>query len=395
MFGGLARKIDRGGRRSPSVRVVRALPVRAGLRVQATPAGTLKDMSARRITLACALVAAVAAPTSAALAATPKQDTPASAPGVPGAKIPAGVSAGGVDLSGLTVTAAAAKLHGALDPHLARPVAIDIGGEVFRLTTTQAKFRFDAVATAKSALAATPAAPDPAVGGAQVGATVPLVVKHSTTAVRSFVVQTARGARRSARNATLRIGVKHMTVRRSNYGYRMDQPAAYAAINRALADAAASRKLHFKLKQVRPDVNTNDLARRYATIITIDKSERKLRLFKNLKISKRYGVAVGQPAYPTPEGRFNIQSKQVNPVWSVPNSPWAGELGGSTVTGGSAANPLKARWMGVSGSIGIHGTGDDASIGSAASHGCIRMHVRDVIELFRRVPLGTTVLIAS
>ncbi|WP_354699428.1 hypothetical protein DSM112329_05145 [Paraconexibacter sp. AEG42_29] len=355
-------------------------------------------MPARRITLACALVA-VAAPTTVAVAAAPKQaapaPAPAPAPGVPGAKIPAGVSAGGVDLSGLTVTAAAAKLRGELGAHLARPVAVDIGGEVFRLTTTAAKFRFDAVATAKSALTATPAAPDPAQGGAQVGAVVPLVVKHSTTAVRSFVVQTARSARRSSRNATLKIGVKHMTVRRSKPGYRMDQPAAYKAINAALADAAASRKLHFKFKQFRAAVNTNDLAKQYGTILTIDKSERKLRLFKNLKISKRYRVAIGQPAYPTPEGRFNIQSKQVNPVWSVPNSPWAGELAGTTVTGGSAANPLKARWMGVSGSVGIHGTGDDASIGSAASHGCIRMHVGDVIDLFKRVPMGATVLIAS
>ena len=77
----------------------------------------------------------------------------------------------------------------------------------------------------------------------------------------------------------------------------------------------------------------------------------------------------------------------------MPNSPWAGELAGSTVGGGSAANPLKARWMGVSGSVGIHGTGQDYSIGTRASHGCIRMHVQDVKLLYRRVPLGTPVLI--
>ena len=50
--------------------------------------------------------------------------------------------------------------------------------------------------------------------------------------------------------------------------------------------------------------------------------------------------------------------------------------------------------MGVSGSVGIHGTGQDYSIGSRASHGCIRMHVGDVVALFKRVPLGTPVLIA-
>ena len=108
---------------------------------------------------------------------------------------------------------------------------------------------------------------------------------------------------------------------------------------------------------------------------------------------RTYGVAVGQPGYPTPNGRFAIQSKQIDPVWSVPNSPWAGELEGSTVGGGSAANPLKARWLGVAGSVGIHGTGQDWSIGTRASHGCIRMHVADVKLLYRRVKVGTPVLI--
>ena len=128
-------------------------------------------------------------------------------------------------------------------------------------------------------------------------------------------------------------------------------------------------------------------------MITIEQKTFKLRLFKHLKVVKTYKVAVGQPQYPTPRGRFSITSKQVNPVWSVPNSAWAGELAGTTVTGGTAANPLKARWMGLAGGVGIHGTGEDGSIGTRASHGCIRMHVSDVIALYKRVPIGTPVLI--
>ena len=68
-------------------------------------------------------------------------------------------------------------------------------------------------------------------------------------------------------------------------------------------------------------------------------------------------------------------------------------MAGQSVGGGAPDNPLKARWMGVDGSIGIHGTGEPWSIGSRASHGCIRMAVPDVIELFKRVPVGTPVLI--
>jgi murein L,D-transpeptidase YcbB/YkuD len=164
-------------------------------------------------------------------------------------------------------------------------------------------------------------------------------------------------------------------------------------INAALDDPAAARTLHVALKKVSPAVNANDLKRRYGTVITVDRAHFKLRLFKGLKFDKSYMVAVGQSAYPTPTGLFSIQNKQVNPTWSVPNSPWAGELQGTTVEGGSAANPLKARWMGIANGVGIHGTGEDYSIGSAASHGCIRMHVSDVEDLYPRVPVGTSVLI--
>ena len=165
------------------------------------------------------------------------------------------------------------------------------------------------------------------------------------------------------------------------------------AIEQTVADPQAARRIRPGTKQLVPDVRTKELKRVYRTIITIDRDHFRLRLFKKLHIAKRYGVAVGMPAYPTPTGLFHIQSKQVNPTWTAPNSPWAGELAGQSISGTDPTNPLKARWMGVSGSVGIHGTGEPWSIGSRASHGCIRMTVPDVIDLFKRVPLGTPVLI--
>ena len=203
----------------------------------------------------------------------------------------------------------------------------------------------------------------------------------------------AKQVGKPARDAQIKITLRHIYRQRSRPGRGLDTAAAAKAIDAAIDDPAAPRVLHQPLTRVRAKVNANDLARVYNTVITIDKAHFKLRLFKGLKFRKSYGVAVGQPAYPTPSGRFAIQNKQVNPVWSVPNSPWAGELQGTTVDGGSAANPLKARWMGIANGVGIHGTGEDYSIGTRASHGCIRMHVADVIDLFKRVPVGTPVLI--
>jgi lipoprotein-anchoring transpeptidase ErfK/SrfK len=293
-----------------------------------------------------------------------------------------GVSAGGVDLSGLTVPEATAKLDAELAPRLAPDLLIGVAGRPWTLKMADAKLELDSARTAKRALYAT-------AGTTQVAP----AISHSRLAVKAFAEAIAKQVGKPARDAKIRITLRHIYRQRSRPGLGLDVAAARKAIDAAIDDPAAPRVLHQALTRLRAKVNANDLARVYNTVITIDKAHFKLRLFKGLKFRKSYGVAVGQPAYPTPSGRFAIQSKQVNPVWSVPNSPWAGELQGTTVQGGSAANPLKARWMGIANGVGIHGTGEDWSIGTRASHGCIRMHVPDVIDLFQRVPVGAPVLI--
>ena len=181
----------------------------------------------------------------------------------------------------------------------------------------------------------------------------------------------------------------------SRDGRTVDASALYASARAALRDQALDRVLRPELKTVKPRITTAGLASAYGTIITIDRANFKLRLFKRLKLSKTYGVAVGMPGYPTPTGRFSIANKAVNPAWTAPNSPWAGAYANETVAGGSAENPLKARWMGIVNGVGIHGTGAPWSIGSRASHGCIRMTVPDVIDLYPRVPVGTPVVIGN
>jgi lipoprotein-anchoring transpeptidase ErfK/SrfK len=202
-----------------------------------------------------------------------------------------------------------------------------------------------------------------------------------------------RSARIAPRDATVRITLQHMIKRASKSGREMDDKSLATALALALGDPRAPRQIRPKRAVVKAKVRTKDLANRYGTVVTISQSSFRLRLFKRLKFVKSYGVAVGQPAYPTPRGLFSIANKAVNPPWTAPNSPWAGAYRNETVAGGSAENPLKARWMGIVNGVGIHGTGEPGSIGSRASHGCIRMTVPDVIDLYPRVPVGTPVLI--
>jgi lipoprotein-anchoring transpeptidase ErfK/SrfK len=296
-----------------------------------------------------------------------------------------GVKAGGVDLGGQTVESAATNLDLALRPQLERPVDVIVGAESFRLDALTAKVRFDPLVTAKRAYYA----------GRDKGPNVevPLAYSWSKRAIRAFAAGIDKKVSRAPREATVKITLRRMVIRRGKNGRTINEVSLARRIDLTFADQARPRAMRARFRPDRPSTTTERLRRQYGTVITVDRTNLKLRLFKRLRISKTYGIAIGAAGFDTPSGHFRIQSKQVNPAWHVPNSDWAGGLQGQTIPGGAPNNPLKARWLGVNGSVGIHGTAEEWSIGSRASHGCIRMRVRDVIDLFPRVPMGTPVLI--
>jgi lipoprotein-anchoring transpeptidase ErfK/SrfK len=303
-------------------------------------------------------------------------------------RIAAGVSAAGVDLSNATLDEATGRLYATFGPAIGKPMSTHVAGRKFGFSYKDMKLSFDAAKTARRALNA---------GRAQHtgNVDVPLVITYDAKLVDAYAQKVATTVAKSPRDASVKIGLKKITKVESRDGRSLDAKALSAAVEKVLTDPRQDRIIVPKLTVVHPKITTGKLGSAYSTIITVDRGEFKLRLFKNLKLSKTYPVAVGQPAYPTPTGQFSIHDKAVNPQWNVPNSPWAGALANETVPGGSEQNPLKARWMGIVNGVGIHGTDQDGSIGTRASHGCIRMHISDVIDLYPRVPVGTPVLIGD
>jgi lipoprotein-anchoring transpeptidase ErfK/SrfK len=140
-------------------------------------------------------------------------------------------------------------------------------------------------------------------------------------------------------------------------------------------------------------VRRRDVLARNRTVVTVHRRGFRLRVFKRLRKVASYPVAVGMPGHATPRGRFRIANKAVDPAWSAPDKPWAGAYRGEVVAGGAAANPLRARWLGIVDGVGIHGTAATWSLGRRASHGCIRMSVPAVKRVYRLVPAGARVLI--
>jgi hypothetical protein len=139
------------------------------------------------------------------------------------------------------------------------------------------------------------------------------------------------------------------------------------------------------VKKTKPKTTDKNIGQ----VIVIRLSQEKLYLYDKMKLKKTYSVATGQPIYPTPTGHFEIITKEVNPTWINPaRDTWGKDE--PPKNGSGPGNPLGTRAMALSApGILIHGTPEDWSTGTAASHGCIRMHMWDVEQLFTMVSVGT------
>jgi len=177
-------------------------------------------------------------------------------------------------------------------------------------------------------------------------------------------------------------------------GIVVDSQRLGGRIEYALTGAGSSRTVTVPAKAVRPKVSTAQLASEYPAYIVVDRSEFRLRFYDHLKLTKTYEIAVGMEGLETPGGLHKIEWEQVDPPWYVPKKAWAGALAGTVVPPGPA-DPLKARFMSFDGGAGIHGIdpSEYGSIGHDASHGCIRMRIPDVIDLYGKSPVGTPVYI--
>ena len=130
--------------------------------------------------------------------------------------------------------------------------------------------------------------------------------------------------------------------------------------------------------------------------IVVKTKERKLYLVVSQGQAIRYPVAVGRRGKQW-QGETRIDAKYVEPAWSPPDevrrdNPKLPNI----IPGGTAANPMGARAMTLSGGgqYAIHGTNNPKSIGTFASYGCVRMLNDDIVDLYGRVGVGTQVVMA-
>jgi len=308
-----------------------------------------------------------------------------------------GVTVAGVDVGGMSTDEARRLIRRELQEPLERPISVVRGKERFTLSAEDAGVKADiggmvdeAVQASRDGSIFSRVARD--ITGGEEDAQVSARVSYSADAVEQLVERVEGKLNRPARDAE--VDFPSLEKVKEQKGRRVKAAALEQRIAQALTVPGVERQVRAPVRIIKPKVTQAQLAEKYPVLLIADRYSFRLRLYKQLQLQKEYTVAVGAVGFDTPAGMYAIQNKAVDPAWHVPESDWAGDLAGTIVPGGVPENPLKARWMGIYDGAGIHGTDQTYSLGTAASHGCIRMAIPDVIELYDQVPVGAPIYIA-
>jgi len=313
-------------------------------------------------------------------------------------KIADGIQIGGIDVGGMSADQARNRVHARLVKPLDKPVTATYNGTKYVLNPDKLQIRADIDGMIDAALRASQSGGFPTrvwryTTGGSVDREIAPHITYSSKAIDEFVDNVASDVNTPAQDATISPTPSSLNTVPGSDGVSLLTDRLRTQLRGAI-ESPHNRTVKAPVQKLEPDVTTDELAQEYPVYITIDRAAFQLRLWRDLELAKTYTIAVGAAGYETSTGVYNVESKQVNPTWYVPDAAWAGDLAGEVVPPGPD-NPLQARWMGFFDGAGIHGTSDVGSLGSAASHGCIRMSVPDVIELYDQVPLGTPIYIGN
>lgn len=306
--------------------------------------------------------------------------------------LPSGSMVGGIDVSGLSRAEAHALVEAQIAAPLAEPLTVTYGDRTFPLDAGS-MIAVDVEGMVEAAFrpkydSSLPERVSARIMRTSSGGVADVAVTLDEAKLDEWLTQVAASVDTTPCDATMTVEAGKMVVVPSRRGETVSREQTAEALASALTAGVKSVALVVDITE--PQVTEANLG----TAILVDISERRLYLYDKGQLVKQYGVAVGTGGHPTPKGNFYITLKRYRPTWSNPGSDWAKGMPQTIPPGPN--NPLGTRALNInSPGIRIHGTSNDASIGTAASHGCMRMHRWDIEDLYERVEVGTPVFIVS
>ena len=306
-------------------------------------------------------------------------------------RISSGVSIDGTSVGGMSKTKARSVVEQKIKP-LEGNVQATFEGKPYTIDIKAIKFTVDLDGMVQEAYLVGKRSPalvrvTRRLLGIQTRADIPVMYSCDKAKLTALVGGIAKTINRQSSSASISMSSGSPVMVHARQGVRVKVPATVDAIIKALP--TANRAVPVIADMTQPEILDSDVSK----IVVIRQKEFRLHLYDREKEVNSFKVAVGMPQYPTPNGRFHITYKERNPTW-LPTSEWAKDKQGIPQPPGPN-NPLGGYWMDIGGGIGIHATPFPNSLGSQASHGCIRMADADAAELFTAVKVGTPVFITE
>jgi lipoprotein-anchoring transpeptidase ErfK/SrfK len=304
-----------------------------------------------------------------------------------------GVVIDGVDVGRMTRDEAIAAVKAATSLRLGAALTVEAAGQSWKATPQELGVRADVAGAVDEALAVSGSLGMVSrvyhrIADEPVGRSLTVGWQYSRSRVETFVKGIASDVVRAPRNASVSLDGTQVHFTHAKSGRALKSDRAAEQILTALQQPSTS-PLRLGVKPVAPKIADDQVG----TTIVIDKTTNELTLYKGFKRDRVYSVATAMAPYETPSGTWSIVNKAENPTWTNPAPDTWGAGLPLTIPPGPG-NPLgtRALYLNAPG-IRIHGTYDAASIGTHASHGCVRMNISDVEEMYPMVPIGSKVLI--
>ena len=307
-----------------------------------------------------------------------------------------GVTVDGVDVGGMTRQQAIAAVQPAVDRALAATITIGAGRTSWTKTLADLGVSADVERAADQALALNQRYPwwsrtYHRIADKPVNRTFAIALSYDTTPVSAFVTTVARKVRVTGVDASYALVDGAVRMTRSKAGVALASRTQAAELLAAAIKQGQSA-VTLPVATVPPKVPSSAVGK----AIVVNVSKNMLYLYDGFKIVRTYHVATAMQGFVTPDGAWEVINKVVNPTWYNPclGQPGCWAASEPAVIPPGPGNPLgtRALYLNAPG-IRIHGTPSDSSIGSWASHGCIRMHISESEALYPLVPVGTPVFI--
>jgi len=307
-------------------------------------------------------------------------------------KLLPGTEISGVDVGGMTRKEAIAAVRTQIDDSLTASLTISSAGEHWQVTPQELGVEANVSKSVTQAMRQTESLPwwqrvYHRIADKPVHSSTPVRYDYDQSKVDEFVHEIASKVEEQPQSASLALVDGKVVRQKPRPGQQLKAPFGAQRILNALERQQASVSL--PVKKVQPDSNDPGVT------VVVRLSENRLYLYDGFDLEKTYPVATAMPGFTTPVGTWQIVNKVENPTWVNP-APTGWGAGEPASIPPGPGNPLgtRALYLNAPG-IRIHGTYDTGSIGTYASHGCIRMTIADSEDLYPRVPVGSTVLITQ